>query len=199
MICSSLVQHIDPKASLVLYYFCSFVGHTSDGHSRLLRSLVSQIIQEHQDLAVYVHDVYFRSYPVPTKKALLSLLVNLLRGLGSVRIVIDGIDEWDTRDQNDLLRDLAQMLSTSKSSQICKILIASRDTLDVARILRKKGNAAVTVSLSNDDEEIALSRSIGLYVDSKLSDLPESFTDLVGSPHPKKMYVKHTLTMSILY
>lgn len=33
---------------------------------------------------------------MPTKKALLSLLSELLLGLGSVRLVIDGVDEWSS-------------------------------------------------------------------------------------------------------
>jgi hypothetical protein len=179
VICSSLVQqHTETQAITVLYYFCSFLGTSTDGFSRLLRSLICQIIQKHQDLAIYVHDVYFKSHPVPTKKALLSLLSELLRGLGSVRVIIDGVDEWDPRDQKELLKDVAQMMCTEKNSHICKILISSRDTLDLSRVLRKRGNAAAMISLSNTVEDLAVSRSIGQYVDKKLSDLPEHFTDL---------------------
>jgi hypothetical protein len=112
MICSTLVQHAEANAFHVFYYFCSFLGSTSNGPNRLLRSIISQVIQKHQDLAIYVHDVYFISHPVPTKKALLSLLPELLRGLGSVRLVVDGIDEWGSPDQKELLRDLLQMVST---------------------------------------------------------------------------------------
>jgi hypothetical protein len=94
MICSTLVQHAEANGFHVFYYFCSFLGSHSDGPNRLLRSIIAQVIQKHQDLAIYVHDVYFISHPVPTKRALLSLFPELLRGLGSVRLIIDGIDEW---------------------------------------------------------------------------------------------------------
>jgi hypothetical protein len=178
MICSTLVQHAEANAFQVFYYFCSFLGSQSDGPNCLLRSIISQVIQKHQDLAIYVHDVYFISHPVPTKKALLSLLPELLRGLGSVRLVIDGIDEWGSRDQTELLRDLSQMISADPSSYICKIMIASRETMDISRSLRKKDKSAMTISLSNGDESLAVTRSIANFVDSKLSDLPDHFDEL---------------------
>jgi hypothetical protein len=192
MLCSTLVQHAEANASHVFYYFCSFLGSQTDGPNRLLRSIISQVIQKHQDLAIYVHDVYFKSHPVPTKKALLSLLPELLGTLGSVRLVIDGIDEWGLQDQKELLKDLSQMISTDKSSHVCKILIASRETMDISRTLRKKGKPAVTISLGNSEEALAVARSIGNFVDSKLSDLPDHFDDL--DPDASIMaHVKKTL------
>jgi hypothetical protein len=176
-ICSSLVQHAEAKAVHVFYYFCSSLGHSLDGPNRLLRSLVSQVVQKHQDLAVYVHDIYFKSHPVPTKKTLLGLLLELLRGLGSVRLVVDGIDEWNPRDQKDVLKDLTQMLSTNKSLNICKVMIASRDTLDTSRILRKD-KSAVTISLSDGDEGAAVTHSITHFVNTKFSSLPDHFDEL---------------------
>ena len=190
MICSALVQHTETNAVHVFYYFCSFLGSRSDGPSRLLRSLISQVIQKHQDLAIYVHDVYFKSNPEPTKKALLTLLPELLRGLGSVRLIVDGIDEWASRDQKELLNDLSQMISTDKSSHICKILVASRDTIATSR--RKKDKLSTMISLSNGDEGLAVTRAIASFVDDKLADLPEHFEEL--DPDSSIMaHVKKTL------
>ncbi|EMD86414.1 hypothetical protein COCHEDRAFT_1116517 [Bipolaris maydis C5] len=94
MICSSVIQHAEANTVHIFYYFYSFLGSHSNGPTRLLRAIISQVIQKHQDLAIYVHDVYFTSHPIPTKKALLSLLPELLQGLGSVRLVIDGMFLW---------------------------------------------------------------------------------------------------------
>jgi hypothetical protein len=177
-ICSRLVRYAETENISVFYYFCTYLGDSCEGPSRLLRSLVSQIIQKHQDLAIHVHDVYLKSHPMPSKKALLGLLSELISGLHSVRLVVDGIDEWNSRDQKDLLKDMTQILSTDRASYICKILFASRDTMDISRILLKKGKAAVTISLSDNDESHSVSRSIGNFVDEKLSDLPEHIDDL---------------------
>lgn len=177
VICSSLVQHAQANDVNVFFYFCSYLTDSAESSSHLLRSLAAQIIQKHQDLAVYVHDIYFESHPTPSRKALLRLLPELLQGLGSVRFVIDGIDEWDAREQKEFLKDIMQMLSTDPSSCICKILLASRDTLEVSRSLRKS-KATVSISLSDSDEGLAIDRSIRDFIDDKLSDLPDHFSEL---------------------
>ncbi|CAN9170137.1 unnamed protein product [Alternaria alternata] len=182
VICSALVRHAEDKSFHVFYYFCSSLRSNADGPicrpSRLLRSIISQLIQKHQDLAIYVHDVYFLAHPVPTKKALMILLPELLRGLGSVRLIVDGIDEWASRDQKDVLHDLSQIVSVDQSSHTCKILVASRETIEISRSLRRKNKPVTTISLSNGDEDIAISRSIANFVESKLSDLPDHFDEL---------------------
>jgi hypothetical protein len=192
MICSSLVQHAEANGFNVFYYFCSSLGSNSDDSNRLLRSIISQVIQKHQDLAIYVHDVYFKSYPVPTKRALLGLLPELLQGLDSTRLVVDGIDEWSLRDQKELIEDLSQMVSASQTSQICKIMIASRETMNISRSLRKKDKLATTISLSDSNEGLSVTRSIASFVDSKLSNLPDHFDQL--QPDASTMdHVRQTL------
>jgi hypothetical protein len=178
VICSSLVQHAKANDVNVFFYFCSYLSDSAESSSRLLRSLAAQIIQKHSDLAGYVYDVYFESHPTPSRKALLSLLPELLQGLGSVRFVIDGIDEWDAREQKDLLKDLMKMLSTDPSTCICKILLASRDTLELSRSLLKKNKTTVPISLSDYDSSLAIDRSIRAFIDDKLSDLPDHFSEL---------------------
>lgn len=143
----------------------------------MFRSLAAQIIHENQDLAVYVHDVYFRSHLVPSKKALLALLPELLHGLGSVRFVVDGVDEWDATEQRDLLKELTTLLSASPSC-VCKILISSRETLEMSRGLRGKNKAAASMSLGDSKQSVAVDRSIADFVDGRLSDLPDHVEEL---------------------
>lgn len=177
MTCSTLAQHAEANTLPVLYYFCSFLASHVDGPNRLLRSIISQVIQIDQDLAVYVHDIYFKSHPSPNKKALLGLLSEFLQGLGSVRVIIDGIDDWTARDQKEILKDISQIISTDQPSHICKVMIASRETMDISRSLRKDKSATM-ISLSDDEEGLAITRSIADFVDSKLSDLPDHINEL---------------------
>ncbi|EUC41875.1 hypothetical protein COCMIDRAFT_57997, partial [Bipolaris oryzae ATCC 44560] len=184
--CEWFVQHketqlwLGDSAKNSLLWLCGKpgAGIHSDGPNRLLRSIISQVLQKHQDLAIYVHDVYFTSHPMPTKKALLSLLPELLQGLGSVRLVIDGVDEWSSRDQKELLKDLAELVSPVHSTHNCKIMIASRETMEISRSLRKKEKSVTKVSLSNANESFAVTRAIANFIDSKLSDLPDHFDEL---------------------
>ncbi|KAF2678067.1 hypothetical protein K458DRAFT_377432 [Lentithecium fluviatile CBS 122367] len=178
VLCSNLVQHAEAKGTNIFVYFCSYLGNSTESSSRILRSLCAQMIQKHQDLAPYIYHKYSQSHPVPSRKALLGLLSELLQSLGSVRFVIDGIDEWDEREQKEALQDLTQMLSTDPSSSICKILLASRDTLEISRGLRKKNKATVSISLNGGDEGTAIDCSIEHFIENKLSDLPGHFDKL---------------------
>jgi hypothetical protein len=115
---------------------------------------------------------------VPSRKILLSLLPELLQGLGSARFVVDGLDEWDAEEQKELLKDLTQVLATSPSSYICKILLSSRETLEISRSLRRKNKGAASISLSDSKQSIAIDRSIAHFVNSRLSDLPDHVEEL---------------------
>jgi len=179
VLCSSLVKHAEDTGSNIFVYFCSYLSSSTERSSRLLRSFAAQLIQKHQDLALHVYHKYSQSHPIPSRRVLLAFLPELLQSLGSVRLVVDGIDEWDERDQKEVLQDLTQMLSTDPSSCICKILLVSRDTLEISRSLRKKNLRAVSLSLSGGDESTSMDRSIGHFVDSwLLSDLPDHIDEL---------------------
>jgi hypothetical protein len=178
VLCSNVVRHTEANGLNVFYYFCSYLGDSSESCSRLLRSLASQIIQKHPDLAIYVYDMYFESHPKSNTKAMADLLPKLLQGVGSARFVIDGVDEWDARDQDELLKHLEKLLSTDPSSYICKILISSRDTLEVSRSLSRKSKTIAFSFLSDRDESVAVNHSISRFVDAKLAKLPSHFDDL---------------------
>lgn len=50
--------------------------------------------------------------------------------------------------------------------------------MDISRSFRKKNKSAMTVSLSDGDEDLAVTRSIANFVEDKLSDLPDHFDEL---------------------
>jgi hypothetical protein len=89
------VRQLENNFFNVLYYYCSHLTGTADSCTSLLQSLASQLIQKHQDLALFVYNDFFAVHPKATKKALVELLPKLLQAIGSTRLVIDGLDEWD--------------------------------------------------------------------------------------------------------
>jgi hypothetical protein len=106
------------------------------------------------------------------------LLPELLQGLGSTRLVIDGIDEWNPMEQKEFLKDLLQVLSTNPSSYICKILLASRDTRNMSQNLRRRNQAVVTMSLSESNERTQIDKSIENFVNDRFFDLPDNLATL---------------------
>ncbi|KAJ4377261.1 hypothetical protein N0V83_000084 [Neocucurbitaria cava] len=204
VICAALVHHAKANAANVFYFFCSFLDRETKNSSHVLRSLASQIIQEHHDLAIYVHDVYYQSPQVPSKKSQLALLQDLMRSLGSVRFIIDGLDEWNPSDQKELLRDLTQLLSTDPSTCICKVLVASRETLETVRGPRKGNKGVVRMSISDGSEGLAVNASIEKFIDNKLLELPEHIEDLDPDStimsHVKQTLIdKHHGTMALSF
>jgi hypothetical protein len=168
-ICSNVVRHLETKGLNVLYYYCSYLTKTAGSCTTLLQSLVSQLIQKHQDLALFVYNDFFAIHPKATQKALVELLPKLLQAIGSTRLVIDGLDEWDAHQQKELLGCLPGILSNDRTSYICKVLISSRDTLEISRNLVKKFKTSPVISLSSADERVAVNKSIACFVDARLA------------------------------
>ncbi|KAH7068353.1 hypothetical protein BKA63DRAFT_112495 [Paraphoma chrysanthemicola] len=175
VLCSNIIQRTQSSGLEVLYYFCSYLGDSTDRCSRLLRSLAYQIIQKRQDLATYVYDNYTSHRP--DEKIMIELLQQLLPELGSTRIVIDGVDEWNAH-QHELLTHLKKLIRTDASLKICKILISSRDTLEFSRNLAKRNKTIAFSNLSDRQESIAIKHSISCFVEARLNDLPSHFDDL---------------------
>jgi hypothetical protein len=176
VICSSIVQAIESRNMNVLFYFCTYLGAINDGSLLLLRSLTAQAIQRDPNLAIYVHDDIISSHPISSRRALMGLLPKLLQNLGSVRLVIDGIDEWNPREQKLILDDVLQFLSSTSSSCICKILISSRDVPTISRNLRKKTKGTASISLSHEGDSIH--HAIERLIEKRLSENQDSLGEL---------------------
>ncbi|KAF2145844.1 uncharacterized protein K452DRAFT_305786 [Aplosporella prunicola CBS 121167] len=153
VLCSKLIQSMEAKKLNVFYYSCSYLETAAEGPTRLLRSLTAQAVQNNPDLIIYIHDDYIPSHPVASRRPLMGILPNILIDVGSSRLIIDGIDEWDRKEQKLILKDVLQLLSTDASSHTCKVLISSRDVPTVSPVLRK--NSKTSVSLSDESRQSA--------------------------------------------
>jgi hypothetical protein len=173
-----VVRHLETNGLNVFYYYCSYLTKTADSCTTLLQSLASQLIQKHQDLALFVYNDFFAVHPKATQKALVELLPKLLQAIGSTRLVIDGLDEWDAHQQKELLGLLPGILSNDRTSHICKVLISSRDTLEISRNLVRKFKTSPIISLSDVDERVAMHKSIACFVDARLTEVPSHIDDM---------------------
>jgi hypothetical protein len=173
---ASLVQHLEESGSSVFFYFCSFSNVATGTSSYLLRSLVAQIVQRHQDTAVYVADHYMTAYRSASRKALASLLPELLSIVGMVRLIIDGLDEWDPKEQQIILDDILPLTKVNQSLSACKLLIASRDMPTISRVMHRKKKAAMIISLR--EEHTFIDRSIESLIANKLGEYQGIFQDL---------------------
>jgi len=107
----------------------------------------------------------------------MNLLRELLLEIGSTRIVIDGVDEW-FEHQRELLMHLKKLILTDPSSYTCKILISSRDTLEVSRNFVKRNKTIAFSNLSDGLESAAIKHSISCFIEARLKDLPSHFDEV---------------------
>ena len=180
MLSSALVQSIETDTAMhVLYYFCNYLGTGTHDAEVILRSLIAQALQKSPDFAIYIHDDIMPRQFVASRKSLLGLLPKLLHHLGSVRLVVDGLDEWSPQEHIPALDDLLQLLSANPSSYLCKILISSRDIPTLSRTLNTKKRKPAVISLNEEitsvDSSIRpfITRRIDSYKIDHQADLEE--------------------------
>jgi hypothetical protein len=94
------------------------------------------------------------------------LLPNLIKATLSTRIITDGLDECEDKDQKQILQELMKLCGDR-----CKVLISSRDGGHIGKVLRKKKTLAFRDRRSDVD------RDIRLYASHTLAGLREEFGD----------------------
>jgi hypothetical protein len=87
----------------------------------------------------------------------------------SVRIIVDGLDEYPEPEQRAILTEL---LSQSKPPNgQCRIIFSNRESVQINKILGSKP----TISLR--DQYVDVNKDIEIYVHAKLMDLRLRFKD----------------------
>ena len=162
------------KHSTILYYFCTYDSSRPNNCSHILRSLTAQILRSNRDLAVFVYDNYIRPGHTSSILQLKKLIPTLLSSIPSIRIVIDGLDEFEQKDQKQILSDLIPFASAQNSNAVCKILFASRDIPTIAGHLSKR----TIVSLNEEREPVT--QGIRSYVSHRLGEIRLNFGAKIG-------------------
>jgi hypothetical protein len=150
----------------------------------ILATLVSQILRQNIDLAPYVYDEFVAEARPLSVRHLQELMFNLLPQLKLPRILIDGIDECirydahgkpcDLTPVKEVLAAILQFEKPAHGSSPPRILLVSRDTLQVVAQLSKKPTIAL------DRESGALTADIRRFTNHRLRQIRERFEGLVG-------------------
>ncbi|KAH7190457.1 hypothetical protein DER44DRAFT_844760 [Fusarium oxysporum] len=124
------------------YYYCYF-GHHQDETVPFLRWIIAQLSRQAGIVSSSVHDLFKRGGE-PSIQELLDSLEQILQVFGSVYIVIDAVDESNTRQ--DLLEVIYTLVTDPRFSNI-HILITSREYIDIELVMEK---ISVSVPMSNE-------------------------------------------------
>ncbi|CAM1510887.1 Fc.00g084000.m01.CDS01 [Cosmosporella sp. VM-42] len=154
VICSALLDFLDKHDITTLFYFRNYFG-VSDA-SAILRTFILQLIEKDEDLAAVVYSEYVVRLPVSSLQSLRAILgtsekPGILHRMPTCRIVVDGLDECEDREQDIIVHDLHTLISKGGSSTKCKLLVSSRDTGEISRDLRnqRQSTGVVEVPLSD--------------------------------------------------
>jgi hypothetical protein len=187
MLCAKMVQFLRAsRQSTILFCFYSYTISSiyPDPVVFILATLVSQILRQRTDLAIYVYEEFVAECRSLSVRNLQELLSKLLPQLVMPRILVDGIDECIRYDSHgnpcdlapvkDVLASILQLESPAQASAPTKILVISRDILELIGKLSKRPTIAL------DQENDALTADITRYATKSLEAIRERFENLVG-------------------
>jgi hypothetical protein len=118
-----------------------------------------------------VYDEYICQGFTSSVRQLKELIRTLLLSIPSVRIVIDGLDEFEQKDQSQILNDIIPFASASDAGAVCKVLISSRDINPITKHLSKRS----TISLNK--ERAAIDAAIQSFVQYSLIDIRRNINE----------------------
>ena len=174
VLCANLVQLLKLEGKTVtLFYFCNnYRSSETNNLAAVLRSFCAQLLCYHEELSYYLFDEFLTKGVSPTWTNLLRAMRTMLVDLKNVRIVIDGVDEWDTASVKTLVTELSRLINlVTDAGASHKLIISSRDVSQISRILAKKP----TVSLT--EEKSAISVAIRTYITASISEIRNQLFD----------------------
>ena len=137
-LCSLIIENLGTRQDLSsLYFFCGQRSANQNRCALLLRTLAVQLLRQNlEDVAPLVHQDYLQkglSCSSPTMKRLLKEVLPLAK---TTRIVLDGIDEYDLEDQQQILKCLSELQRSMGDS--CRLLISSRNEPLIEKMMSRK-------------------------------------------------------------
>jgi hypothetical protein len=165
---------------VVAYHYCDYATEATLLTSNILGTLLRQLLRNTNigdDIDASIDKLYDDGARSPPSSELADLLETVSRRFKATHLVLDGIDECDNDNVDELLGIITRLSSSDKSC--IKIIVASRDESSIVKAL--KGRACVSLAEGRHEEDIknfvteqvALRRSLGdLHIKNpKLEDL----------------------------
>jgi hypothetical protein len=141
------------------YHICNSYTTGKNLLGEILRSITVQFLRSNLELAPFIFDNYANKGLAPSIVRMRKLLPELIATLSSIRIIVDGLDEYPESDQRIILTDLLA-LSKLPGSQ-CKILFSNRE----GKQINKSLTGRPTISLRDQDD---VNKDIETYVHANL-------------------------------
>lgn len=152
--------------------------------SAAYRAILAQILQSNRhepeilDLFSFQMNEKSSGQAIATREELLDLLRILLIGLSDHYLILDGVDECS--DSDEMVRDLIQMMETSK----VKLLVSSRPNVEI--LLRKAASPSIVTMSGRTSDDISS------YISRNIQDLQSR--NLLSLDEDHNILTQHLLT-----
>ncbi|KAG8532913.1 uncharacterized protein KY384_002791 [Bacidia gigantensis] len=165
VLCAKVIENIQAKAGMtVAFYFCHH-NPPPNAITEVLGSISTQLLAANTNLAPFVLETFASNGLKPSRKALKEIISTLLDSLESVRLIVDGVDEWPQDEAAEVIDELLSLKTTTRF----KILIASR------RLSMISAKLGVKEAMRLEDHADDVNASISAFVGSSLGQLRERF------------------------
>ena len=184
----------DNKASAALFFFCQHDYVCPNPATDILRTFAAQLLAAKTDLAPYILETWADNGLRPSKKVLQEIINQAMDSLESVRILVDGLDEWPRIEQEEVIKDV--LMVKGRSPGRSKLLISSRRLPVITKILSSK--PTFCLEESTDDVRITISayvsprlHALGLRLNKANADLIDELeTKILAKANGMFLWVK---------
>jgi Cdc6-like AAA superfamily ATPase len=148
-----LETNFSTSSSIVLYFYFDFNDSNKQSFEKMVRSLAFQLYQLHENVRKYIdelHTVCKSGNEQPRSSSLVSVLDTMLANVDDVWIVLDALDECETR------RELLSWLPSLERGGV-HVFLTSRKEDDIETSLTNKWRqtpAIVPIQQSSVDHDI---------------------------------------------
>ena len=167
-LCSLLVQSLEIQQDRsTLYFFCGQKPFNKDAPTLLLCTLTVQLLRQNIELAPLIHQAFLQKYSGRSPPTIRRMLKEILSTAEAVRIVLDGIDEWDQTAQREILKTIGDLQRHSGSS--CRVLVSSRKEPPIDKAISHKVHMHIDTQSTD---------GLNRYIDSNTKDLQHRFGEM---------------------
>lgn len=184
VISTQLINFLNSAKKTVLHHFCTHASAASSEYDQVLKSLLVQALRQDTEWTTYVYNDFVLQRKSATFLVLEQLLRTVLTSSSETSktqrylwIVLDGIDELreDLPNLQSRLLNLVKRIPekcSGPSGIYCKVLISSRPSPTMIRVLGKRPKVLLT------DQKRSLTGAIEEYSRQRLQLLDTRFEQL---------------------
>ncbi|TVY27111.1 Vegetative incompatibility protein HET-E-1 [Lachnellula hyalina] len=143
-----------------VFFYCKYQDEQRRTFLAIARSVLSQLLNVHDDLLPYLYDQCISSGQVSlvSTQSAVELLRTCLETVPQTYIVIDGIDECEYSERRAILSFFTSLIDNDITPGRLRGLFVSQDENDIRRLLRKASVLRLTEEHNKSDIEAYASR-----------------------------------------